>query len=160
MLVARIEIPMEDQKSLWFFGTLGDSLAELGAAVGHEHNFVGIYECGSDEFPAFVAACRHFDLTHETLDVDHTFPLQTGSQLDARGYTHGLVLSADLYSGVIPAFVGSTDVNVLGCPTRILVVLPLTRGEWCLKLAHGTAALLDAWLSANRDPFVVLPVRA
>ncbi|MEI8255796.1 MAG: hypothetical protein WCJ30_09000 [Deltaproteobacteria bacterium] len=158
-LVARLPVGIDDAPDLWFHGTLGDSEQELGARAGREHAFVGIYEIEAPALVQLLGECRHHDVAVEALDVDGTFPLSREAALRRRGYTHGLVLRADLYADVIPAFADATQLTVAGIPTRMLSVLPLTEDAWRLKVDGGVDALFEGWDAAGRDPFTVRPER-
>jgi hypothetical protein len=155
----RGELAMEaGEPPLWLYASLGDSARELGASVGHEHQFVGIYESDAVELMRLVAAARHFDMLVEPLDHGHTCPLDAreDSDLRRRGYSHVLLLGIDLYGSMIRTLETAGNADVRGVPTRFLAALPLTEPDMRLKKERGPGAVLEEWAAVGRDPFTVL----
>jgi hypothetical protein len=144
---------------LWLHASLGDSARELGTAIGHEHQFIGIYESDAVELLRLVASARHFDAVVETLDHGHTCPLddREDSALRGRGYSHVLLLGVDIYGSMIAALEGARTADVRGVPTRFLAALPITESDMRVKKEHGPAALLQSWGEQGRDPFTIRP---
>jgi hypothetical protein len=142
---------------LWFYASLGDAACELGASVGHEHQFIGIDESDAVELMGLVAAARHFDMLVEPLDHGHTCPLDAreDSNMRRRGYSHVLVLGADVYGSMIGALEKAREAEIRGVPTRVLAALPMSESDMRIKRERGPAAVLSEWAAQGRDAFAV-----
>jgi hypothetical protein len=73
--VLELEITMRDGASLYFYGSLGDSLAETGADADHEHEFMVLTDLHSEDVALLVAEARAHHTLVAPLDVHHSFLL-------------------------------------------------------------------------------------
>ncbi|WP_394841703.1 hypothetical protein LZC95_32090 [Pendulispora brunnea] len=152
--VAHILLPTDDGSTMHFYGTLGDSLAEVGKAVDHEHQFICIFDEKYDEAAVMVAYARvHHDIAG-LLDAHSSFLLEETSALRSRGYSNVLVARADLFT----PFENKNNALLAGVPNRILSLVPLEPREWTIKVEKGIDALFDEFKAIGRDLLCLRPV--
>jgi hypothetical protein len=93
--IVRLRIPLRDGSAVYFFGSLGDSQAESGEQVGHEHHFICMFDEEHSDIVSMVSHARVHHALLGTLDAHSSFLLDEESPLRARGYTSVLVTRAD-----------------------------------------------------------------
>lgn len=146
-LVAKIAISVLDGSPLELFASLGDSRAEGGLSLNHEHEFVCICDANDSAGVDLVAHARAHHAIAGKLDAEHTFMLAPTSSLGHRGFSSAIVTTLDLY----PPLAGKTMAHVGGLPVRILGLLPLTESERLLKIEHGVQRLFERLRADDRD---------
>lgn len=144
--VARMKLPCDDGTTLWFVGSLSHNEASYSIGADHSHQYVAISDADDLALCEMVASTYHFDRFLEVLDYGHTFPLGPRSALRTRGYSAGLILGADLYEHF-----KDDESLILGIPTRLFSVVPITRSELEKKKIKGLDTLLEAWNASGRD---------
>jgi hypothetical protein len=147
LLVLEVRLPTTDGGGdLYFYGTLGNAEEEFGRTSNHEHEFVMIGETADPELPRTVAVARLHHYMAEALGDDHTFQLADDSPLRARGYTHVLVVRADLF---LP-FRNHNETKIAGRPVRVHALVLLSEDERNLKVSKGVNALFDDFRARGR----------
>jgi hypothetical protein len=150
-MVVEMEIAMRKPPSLHFYASLGDSLAENGVEVDHEHEFAILTDLRSDDMAYLVADARAHHASLGRLDVDSSFLLAEDSPTRKRGYTNVLLAGADFFM----PFDGKSETRIASKPVRLLALIPLTAREAQIKIQQGARAVWDDFRNTGRDLLVI-----
>jgi hypothetical protein len=149
--VLELELRMSDSSSLYFYGSLGDSLLETGVESDHEHEFGVLTDLHSEDVAHLVAEARAHHTLVARLDVHHSFLLPENSPSRQRGYSNVLVAGADLWM----PFDGKSEARLAEKPVRLLSLILMTPRETQIKLQQGTQAVWDDFRSRGRDLLII-----